>query len=531
MITLRCHLPRKGGLIPTIAAAALISVTANTMQAAEGYDVEARAEAILAAGSGDFAPYYIASNNHGIMPQSKDALLRLSLKRDMKTDSRFSYGFGADILTGWESSVDYLRFSETAAAGAVPAGNYGFFNPEGHHPSRIWIQQLYGEIRYRGVFLTAGMKEHSPALLSPTLSSGDLVESGNARPIPEVRVGFNDFQDIPFTNGWVQIQGEISYGKMTDNGWIKDHYNYYDSHYNQGALYSYKRCYFRTRPSERFSATVGMQVGAFFGGESYWYDKGRIIRSAKYSRGVKQFFKMLLPTDGGLDYYSGSSLGSWDINLRYRLNNGATLKAYMQKPFEDGSGIGFLNGFDGLWGLQFTAPGKGIISGAVIEYLDFTNQSGPFHWDPDDNPGTTITSRAEGADDYYNNHEYNSYANYGMAIGSPFMVSPIYNTDGYLQFAANRIRGFHIGVEGMITDGLSYRILGGYRKAWGNGYIPMITPRHDTSLMVEASYTLPSMKALTLKAAFGLDHGTLLGNNTGAMVSVCLNDILHLGKR
>lgn len=496
----------------------------------EEFSMTGRVEGIFAAGNGNFAPYYIASNHHGIITQSKDALLRLSLYKQADPSRRFSYGFGADVITGYTSSTDYLRFSPDEAAGSMAVKN-GWLVPHSEHPSRIWLQQLYGEIRYRGVFITVGMKEHSSALLSPTLSSGDLVESGNSRPIPEVRAGFNDFQDIPFTKGWVQIQGEISYGKMTDNAWIRNHYNYYDSHYNQGALYTYKRCYFRTKPSERFSATVGMQTAGFFGGESKWYERGKLVNTKKFSKGIKQFFKMFLPTDGGKEYYSGSSLGSWDLMLRYRLRDGSTIKAYMQKPWEDGSGIGFLNGFDGVWGLQFTSARNGWINGAVIEYLDFTNQSGPMHWDPDDFPGTDIPNRAEGADDYYYNHEYNSYANYGMAIGSPFLVSPIYNTDGFLQFAANRVRGFHIGVEGDICGGLSYRVLGGYRRSWGSGRIPFLAPKDDTSFMLEATYAPPRVSGLTVKAAFGLDHGDLYGNTAGGMITVSFNGLIRIHKK
>ena len=274
------------------------------------------------------------------------------------------------------------------------------------------------------MFLTAGLKERQPALLDYRLSSGDLVESGNSRPIPEVRAGFTDFQNIPFTDGWVQIQGEISYGKLTDNGWLKNHFNYYTGHINLGAIYSYKRCFLRTNPMKPFSATVGMQVGAMFGGTTSWYSQGRQTSSQTFSRGIKEFFRMLIPNDGGQSYYSGSSLGSWDVHLRYWLRNGATVRAYLQKPWEDGSGIGFLNGFDGLWGLEYKSAFPGVVSGVVVEYLDFTNQSGPMHWDPDDAPGSSITTRAEGSDDYYNNHEYNSWAYYGMSIGTP-LPSPL----------------------------------------------------------------------------------------------------------
>lgn len=477
-----------------------------------------------AVGGSDFAPYYVAANRHGQLTQNADVLVRAGAVIASAPTDKFSYEFGADLVGGYASSADYLRW--VPETGGNPG--HGVANPQ--HPSRLWVQQLYGRIDFRGVFLTAGLREHASALLNHRLSSGDLVESGNSRPIPEVRAGFNDFQDIPLTNGWVQIQGELSYGKLTDNGWMKHHFNYYTGHLNLGALYTYKRCYFRTKPSQPFSVTVGMQVGAFFGGETTWYTKGEAVQHRKHSKGIGQFFKMLLPTDGGKDYYSGSSLGSWDLMGRYRFVNGSTLKAYMQKPFEDGSGIGFLNGFDGVWGLEYRASSPGIVSGVVVEYLDFTNQSGPIHWDPDDETGTDITNRAEGNDNYYNNYEYNSYAYYGMAIGTPFLPSPIYNTDGYLQFANTRVRGFHIGVEGTVTENVCYRVLGGYRKGWGTARVPLAKPVGDTSLMVEGTYTMPSVSGLKISAQLAMDCGKMFGNKFGAAVSVSYTGNFHFGK-
>lgn len=496
-------------------AMASVALSVPMAQAGDDYVIDYSAEALMNAGSGDFAPYYMASNRHGILTQTTNTLLRIAAKRDMDTDKRFSYGFGADFIGGYGSNTDYLRWDG------------GALQPHAQHPSRLWVQQLYAEVKYRSLFLSAGLKEHTPALLDFNLSSGDFVESGNSRPIPEVRVGFIDFQNVPFTNGWVQIQGEISYGKLTDNGWLRDHYNYFQGHLNLGALYSYKRCYFRTNPDKRFSATVGMQVGAMFGGSTSWYYKGKVRKSETYSRGLKQFFKMLIPADGGQQYYSGSSLGSWDIFLRYNLRNGMTLRGYLQKPWEDGSGIGFLNGFDGLWGLELKTNGRNLLSGVVVEYLDFTNQSGAMHWDPDDNPGTNLISRGEGADDYYNNHEYNSYAYYGMSIGTPFLRAPIYNTDGNLTYLYNRTRGFHIGLDGGIGH-VDYRVLGGYRKSWGSGYVPVVDAAGDTSVLLEASYKIPQVKGLVVKAQLAFDKGELYGDNFGASLTVTYRGALRL---
>ncbi len=510
-----------GKITGRIFGSLMVTLFATVANAEEKINYSVEGLASIAEGS--FAPYYMASNRHGVLTQSKGLQLKAGAFRLWQSDRRFSYGYGAEFITDYYNTAPYSRYT------------YNFNGHDGwdgnpQRPAGIWLQQLYGEVRYRGVFLTAGMKEHQSALLNFNLSSGDLVESGNSRPIPEVRVGFNDFQNIPFTDGWVQIQGEISYGKFTDNGWLKDHFNYYTGHINLGALYTYKRCYFRTKPSQPLSVTVGMQVGGMFGGTTQYYTGGRLTAEKKYSKGIKEFFKMFVPTDGGQEYYSGSSLGSWDLHLRYWLKNGAHIVAYMQKPWEDGSGIGFMNGFDGLWGLEYKSAFPGIVNGAVVEYLDFTNQSGPMHWDPDDAPGSTITTRAEGADDYYNNHEYNSYANYGMAIGTPFLPSPVYNTDGYLGFANTRVRGFHAGIEGEPVRGVKYRVLGGYRKGWGSGYVPT-KPTHDTSFMAEVKVTPERMESLSMKLQLALDHGDMFSNTFGACFGISYKGDLTFGKK
>lgn len=488
----------------------------------KGFSVDYEAEAVINAGSGDFAPYYIAANRHGIVTQSTDALLRVAAVKPIERDRKFSYGFAAEALTGYSSSIDYLRYTI--------ADNK--FTDIARHPSALWLQQLYGEVKYRSIFLYAGMKQETSALLSFDLSSGDITESGNARPIPQLRAGFIDFQDIPLTNGWVQIQGEISYGKFADNGWMKSHFNYYNWHINLGALYTYKRCYFRTKPSQSFSLTLGMQMSGLFGGTTYYYDNGMNYNTVKNSQSVSTIIKMLLPMRGnGSDYYEGNTLGSWDILARYRLPMGAEFKAYLQKPWEDGSGIGWQNGFDGLWGVEYVAADPGaFVSGAVVEYIDFTNQSGPLHWYPGDAPGTNLVSHVNGGDQYYNNFQTNSYMNYGMSIGTPFLRSPIYNTDGYMAFIDNRVRGFHAAIKGNITSGLTYRLLGSYRKGFGDSRIPTFSTRESTSMMIEGTYRLPSVDGLMIKAQMAFDAGSMYGNRFGALFSVTYSGSLNLMK-
>lgn len=498
----------------------VIAITAFLTQAQ--FPIEYETSFIGNGGSGDFAPYYISANRHGILTQNYNALLNVGAWHEMDIQKRFSYGFGVSAIGGFSNKLAYSRYDEDTE----------LFYAQDEAPATLWLRELYGEMKYRGVFLTVGLKEHKSKMLNVSLSSGDLIESGNARAIPEVRVGFLDFQNIPFTNGWVQIDGEISYGKFTDNDYMRNHYNYYNYHITTGSWYTYKHAYFRTRPTERFSVTLGAQAAGIFGGTTVNYKDGKILGTYKHPDGISEFFEMFIPRNTSEEgFVLGNHLGSWDFMARYRFKNNDEVKAYFQWPWEDGSGIGKLNGFDGLWGVEYKRSERGYVDGVVIEYIDLTNQSGPMHWDPDDKPGTTITDRAEGADNYYNNAFYNSYANYGMSIGTAMLRSPIYNLDGYPAYVCSRIRGFHIGVNGQLTSDIDYRILGSYRRGWGTGIVPLASTIDDTSVAVDATYRVPSIQGLTINAQVAFDAGSMYGDNFGAMVSVSYSGIFNIGKK
>ncbi len=499
----------------------LLTLTAS-LSAGAAYPVILDVSVSGGDGSGTFAPYYIASNNHGIITQSSNAIASVRLSSGRHLSDRFSCIWGVEAAGGYSSPATYRSYDITTEQW------YG----NSRHPARLWLQQLYGRADYRSLFLQAGMKNAESALLNNRLSSGDLTEGPNARPIPQIRAGFNDFQPVPYTGKWVEIQGEISYGWMTDGHWLENHSNLYYGNYCTGRLYTYKRCYLRTRSSMPLTLTVGMQAAAFFGGTTYRYFQGN-VSITENPHGIKEYIKMFIPTYGDEDYYLGSTLGSWDILLTYRLpGRRGTLRGYLQKPWETGSGIGFLNGFDGLWGLEYTAPATGIIDGIVAEYIDFTNQSGPIHVDPSDLHGKYFPIHTDGSDDNYNNSYYNSYANYGMSLGTPFIKSPIYNLDGYQGFTDNRVRGFHIGICGTVSPRLGYRILGGYRRSWGTHAVPRTETAGDTSMMFEGTYRTPvSQGNLNIRAQIAFDRGKLYGNTAGALVTISYSTSFNIGHK
>lgn len=107
-----------------------------------------------------------------------------------------------------------------------------------------------------------------------------------------------------------------------------------------------------------------------------------------------------------------------------------------------------------------------------------------------------------------------------MALGTPVMMSPIYNLDGNPNFVANAVRGFHIGLEGNITPSLDYRVKGGYRKAWGTPFNMLPRPIHLTSVMLEAGWHPATVNGLTINAKVELDRGNMPENAFGILVGV-----------
>ena len=171
--------------------------------------------------------------------------------------------------------------------------------------------------------------------------------------------------------------------------------------------------------------------------------------------------------------------------------------------------------------MEYRTEGRALVTGAVVEYLDLMNQSGPMHWAPGDFPGTPIVDEATGADNYYNNYFFNGYSELGMSIGSPMLKSTLYNRDGYLSFTDNRLRGFHAAVTGYVLPELSYRLMASYRKSSGAVFVPAVEKRDATSVMVEGSYDAHQLlPGLSVTAQVALDRGSLYGNNVGAVVAV-----------
>lgn len=444
-------------------------------------------------GGGESAPFWLVSNRHGLASVSENsAYLRSALSKSLHKELRFDYAYGVDLV--------------------------GAYN----HNANVIVQQLYAEIKYRSLFLSVGSKERTGMLNNARLSTGGVAWSGNARPIPQMRAGFIDWVR-PFASAdWFSLKGEVSYGWFTDKNYQEEQVNRNYGFTSTGAVYHHKGVYFKFgRPDARWGVEVGYELDSEFGGTRTQFKEGEAFHVEGGAVGLKDYVKAFIPLRGGSTYYEGNYVGGWQVKLLHKLNDLHRLSFTMENIFDDASSMGKLNRGDGLWTLEYQCAEPRLISGALIEYFQSTNQSGPLHWYPSDMPEhTEVPHHAPGADNYYNNYWYIGWSHWGQAMGNPLITSPAFNRDGLLQFKNNRVRAWHAGVNGYILPFLEHRVLLTYQRGWGTPFAPFIEVRNSLSALGELTYSPPQLKGFTFVGSLAFDKGSLLGNNLGATLLV-----------
>ena len=478
-----------GCLFPTTVKAQ--DPTPDTQQSTITYDLTTEA----AVGTGDFTAFQLVTNRHHVLAtRANTAYLRGAVNLE--------HAFNKNLTLS--AAID--------AIGSV------------HADHKAYLQQCFVNLSYHGFFLEAGSREEKPELRDDQLSTGSFAKGTNAKPIPQVHFGTNGFWTVPYTKQWLQVNFDLGYGKFLDSQYREDQFNQarsVNSKYSTKAWYHQKHLYFRSNPEKQLFGIVGIEHVAQFAGNSY-KRSGNDIYAKEKSANLKAFWDIFLPR-GDKNYFEnkamedwvfGNHLGMMTVQIGWNINKQHQVQAYLDNPFEDGSGIRKGNGWDGLWGLQYTnkTTGRQYVRGAVLEYFQTTNQSGPLHWDSGDYPEpirSQITDFVVGNDNYYNHSYYVSYSHYGMTPGNALIVSPIYNIDGYNEFRYNRVKAWHAAVNGEVSNHLSYLVKGSYRETQGTYNQPVYPKRHSFDAMLQGIYTCGPWQ---VSAAYAFDKGNIYGD-------------------
>lgn len=489
------------------------------------YQVELQATA-----SNNQTPLWLNANKYGLSSlKSTNGYLRGAVIRPLKTDSicRWGIGFGLDM--------------------AVPV----------NYTSKVVVQQAFAEIRWLHGTLSIGSKEYPMELKNNTLSSGSQTLGINARPVPQVRLSLPDYWRLPFGKGWLHLKGHIAYGKFTDDNWQHD-FTDRKNKYADNVLYHSKAGFLKIGNAERFkpwSLELGVEMASTFGGTAH-RRVGSEMQEVKNNTDLKAFFHAFIPGGGdvveeGTVYQNeeGNHLGSWLARLNYEADRWQ-LSFYAEKYFEDhssmfqldydGYGEGpewnvrkkrryFLYDFkDWLLGMEWHSKYSRLLNTVLFEYIYTKYQSGPVYHDHSEGRSDHIS----GIDSYYNHYIFTGWQHWGQVMGNPLYRSPIYNTDGTIEVKDNRFYAFHLGLDGSLSDDLSYRFLATCQKGFGTYYEPYHKSHHNVSLLLEGKYNFSSrmLQGWSLTGGLGMDFGAILGNTYGFQMTVAKTGSL-LGKK
>jgi hypothetical protein len=462
--------------------------------------------------TGVHTPFWTVNQNWGTVPLNADNFyLRASVSHEQKLNEDWSFDAGVDMI-GAHSSV------------------YG--NP--------WIQQLYGRLNWRIWRLDIGAREDYTSDMNRRLSSGDFVKSNNYRPIPEVKLSIPEYISVPYTKGNMYIKGDFAIGHYQDSRWKENTARPYNQDYTIQTLSHHKSIYFRFGDmvnKNRMQLTLEMDHVSQWGGKLVRYRSGEytVIHQPE---GIDDFFRVSIAKEGSSSatasdqlYVAGSQWGAYLFKWDYKLTEKRQLSVYTNHFYDDGSGMVFENYLDGLFGLEYKTKDKSWLSGAVFEYIYTKQQTGSIHHNlaMDNDHRAKLMKKGNGNDNYYNNGDYVQGPSYfGRTMGSPLLLSPMYNTDGSLNFKSNRIIAFHLGLEGYIHPAFQYRLLLTAGQSWGRYYVPFKAIKKGFASHLELIYTPSRPDGFDIKLSVGCDKGEFFGGDTfGGSITLSKKGIIY----
>jgi hypothetical protein len=427
------------------------------------------------ASTGKYAPFWLQSNRYGLIPASPaSAGVMAGINKDFGTKKRlFDYGFKANLL---------VQAYENKTA--------------------TYLHEFYAKARFSVFDLIIGAREEQLGNQDSTLSCGGFLFSKNARPMPKITIGIEHFTAVPFTYGFLEVKGVLAHGWFTDNIYATNLYLHHKYIYAKigGKL------------------PVHLQYG--FDHVAQW--GGNVPVYGQQPTGFSDFVDIFFARAGGKnstmnDQFNalGNHIASQSTKLDLDLSN-FTISGYWQKISEDGPIKNFWNApnkADGLWGVSIRNAQFPYIKGILYEYLQTTDQSGPYL----DKDGIIYG----GGDNYFNNGIYqNGWTYFSRTLGTPFISSPVYNKDGSVSIENNRVVVHHFGIEGDIV-GYSYKFLSSFSKNYGTYSAPLVPYGvKNTSLLLEVNKQFPALSNMEVGCSVGADFGKLYGNSLGCLFSI-----------
>ena len=427
---------------------------------------------------------------------------QLSSELYTATDGSLPFWFYSNVhgkvdpaSTNWLNEISVNHHLLETDALAVDIGGTGVFRLSENNA--VLLPKAYLTANAYGLQLDIGRFSQPIGLNNHHLSSGSMMVSNNAMPVPKVSVSTPDFMGVPFTDGHVEYKG------MFSHGWFEE-----DRHVE--SPYLHQKYFYLKLNLGSWSGIGGIVHNAQWGGTDP--DRGKLPQSfGDYIR---------LITGQGADESSnapggevsnviGNSVAAYDFGLQYKQENFSLMLTRMFY-LEDKVSTRFRSPWDGVWGANLIFENKNRALNAITyEHINTKNQDAK-DWE------------LIGRRDYYDNFVYGSGWTYeNRTLGTPLIL---FNGN---TITNNVIVGHHLAFKGRFLRNLGYKAFITYSRNYGvqNDWVdnprssipkddPGITPRENFredqySGLFALRYGAPGNKSLTYNFKISVNSGGL----------------------
>lgn len=399
----------------------------------------------------------------------------------------------------WLSHNNYFKIgSETTFAGLAQwKGEYALTEKAGFYAvvSGYYRDGVVDEfqrkelnVSYKNPWLkvTLGSEVRKDPTNGLSATGKNFLWSPNARPLPGLII---------------EAHEPIKLSQSLGLDWGIAHYLLNDDRYVNDTRLHYKRLALQWQINEKNSIKGQLQHFAQWGGTSPQYGK----LESDLNAFVDVFFASQPESsvvEGEAVNALGNHLGSYllDYNLTTSTGN---FSFYHEHPFEDGSGTGFANFPDGVWGVHFQPEKRTIFTGMLYEYIDTSHQS----------------ANQIGNDNYFSNNLYRSGWTYeGNIIGMPFILTDPTKVIDELStpIVSNRVVAHHFGLSGQFNR-LDWQLKSSLVQNLRGFNNPLPKDLHFWYNYLSLLYTSEGYGMFQLTA--GLDSGNEIETTFGAGLS------------
>jgi hypothetical protein len=425
-------------------------------------------------------PFWFTANQHGKIQEGNSFLniSELFIGQNYKNtnNQKLGYTWGSDFVAAFGEN-SYYQINQAFAGFSIKGWE-------------IKGGTFYDEIRFAGL----------------STSNGNLAASGNARPVPKVRIATLGYKQLPFWKNWFSFQGEYEEGFLNDERYV------------DGAHLHHKSFNFKFQTSATFNFQFGFEHYAMWGGTSPDVNIGELP-------GWENYWRYVFALPGGEDFpetdqknISGNQLGTYQLQAEKEYSE-FYASVYISHPWEDNSGLNWHNWPDNLIGLHINFKNrKKLVTDIVYEFTNSRQQSirdSTFSWD--ENTGNWKMNEY---DSYYNHSIYRSGYTYKQRVMSSPLFFPVSISDKISTgLRSNRFFAHHIGLKGNYSDFLEWKGLLTYIQHFGTYSQPYEKIQKQISGLFEVQYINPDFPVQVGLSVAG-DAGNYTGKNLGFLLNL-----------